>query len=75
MPRRDYPDEAHAVTDVLLSELEARLQGEYQRAAKDVQAKLEDYLRRFQKKDEVWRKRLAAGAAAPNTTTGEPDKS
>lgn len=55
------PDEAHRVTDVLLSDLEARLRDEYRKASKEAKAKLDDYLRRFRAKDEVWRKRLAAG--------------
>lgn len=54
-------DEAHRVTDVLLSDLEARLKTEYAKASKEAKAKLDDYLRRFRAKDEVWRKRLAAG--------------
>lgn len=54
-------DEAHAITDVYLSDIEKRLKSEYSRAAKEVQAKLDDYLRRFRTKDEIWRKRLAAG--------------
>lgn len=54
-------DEAHAVTDVYLSDLEARLKTEYAKASKEAKAKLDDYLRRFRAKDEVWRKRLAAG--------------
>lgn len=54
-------DEAHRVTDVMLSDLEARLKTEYAKASKEAKAKLDDYLRRFRAKDEVWRKRLAAG--------------
>lgn len=54
-------DEAHRVTDVLLSDLEARLRDEYRKASKEAKEKLDDYLRRFRAKDEVWRKRLAAG--------------
>lgn len=55
------PDEAHRVTDVYLSDLEARLKIEYAKASKEARAKLDDYLRRFRTKDEIWRKRLAAG--------------
>lgn len=55
------PDEAHQITDMYLSDLEKRLRKEYSKAAQDVQRKLDDYLRRFRIKDEIWRKRLAAG--------------
>lgn len=55
------PDEAHAVTDVYLSDLEARLRDECRKASKEAREKLDDYLRRFRAKDEVWRKRVAAG--------------
>lgn len=55
------PDEAHRVTDVLLSDLEARLRDEYGKAAKEAQAKLDDYLRRFQAKDKVKRKQWETG--------------
>lgn len=54
-------DEAHRVTDVWLSDLEARLETEYAKASKEAKAKLDDYLRRFRAKDDVWRKRVAAG--------------
>ena len=54
-------DEAHRVTDVYLADLEARLRDEYRKASKEAKAKLDDYLRRFRAKDEVWRKRVAAG--------------
>ena len=56
-------DEAHRVTDVYLADLEARLRDEYRKASKEAKAKLDDYLRRFRAKDEVWRKRVAAGEA------------
>lgn len=54
------PDEAHRVTDVLLSDLEARLKEEYGKAAKEAQAKLDDYLRRFREKDKIKRKQWEA---------------
>ncbi len=54
-------DEAHQMTDLYLSDIEKRLRKEYGKAAQDVQRKLDDYLRRFRIKDEIWRKRLAAG--------------
>lgn len=56
----DDKDEAHRVTDIYLSDLEARLKDEYNKAVKEAQARLGDYLRRFKLKDEVWRKRLKA---------------
>lgn len=58
-------DEAHRVTDVWLSDLEARLRDEYRKASKEAKAKLDDYLRRFRAKDEVWRMRVAKGDAKP----------
>ena len=57
----DRPDEANAVTEVLLSDLESRLKKEYEQAAHKAQEKLDDYLRRFEIKDKIKRKQLQAG--------------
>lgn len=54
-------DRGHELTDELLEEMERKIRREYQQAVKDVQAKLDDYLRRFQIKDEIWRKNVAEG--------------
>lgn len=54
-------DIGHQQTDALLADLEKRIAAEYQVAVNDVQAKLDDYLRRFQIKDDIWQRRVAAG--------------
>lgn len=41
-------------TDKLIDALEKRIKREYRQAAKEVQDKLDDYLRRFEIKDEKW---------------------
>lgn len=55
---RDY---AHEQTDALISELEKKIAREYRQAVKDAQEKLDDYLRRFEIKDEKWRVMVANG--------------
>lgn len=57
---RDIGD---AQTEKLLKELETRLTKEYAQAAKEVQDKLDDYLRRFNTKDKIWQQRVDAGKA------------
>ena len=54
-------DGAHEATDELIKALEARIAKEYNVAEKEVEAKLDDYLARFAKKDALKRKALAAG--------------
>jgi SPP1 gp7 family putative phage head morphogenesis protein len=54
-------DIAHEQTDALLLDCEKRIAREYRQAVADVQAKLDDYMRRFQIKDDIWRRRVAAG--------------
>lgn len=54
-------DIGHQQTDKLLEKLEKRIAKEYAQAAAEVDAKLADYLRRFEIKDEIKRKQLAAG--------------
>lgn len=54
-------DYGHAETDRKLKELEKTIAKEYAQAEKEVQAKLDDYLRRYKVKDEIKRKKLAAG--------------
>lgn len=55
------PDPGHLETDELLEQLEKRLKKEYRQAVKETQAKLDDYLRRFEIKDEKWRLMVANG--------------
>lgn len=57
-------DEGHRETDALLAELEKRVAKEYRQAVSDTQAKLDDYLRRFEIKDEKWRLMVANGEKA-----------
>ena len=46
-------DYAHKETDKIIEELEKKLQKEYQQASKEVEAKMNDYLKRFQTKDKT----------------------
>lgn len=54
-------DTAHELTDELIDRLEKKITEEYKRAAKDVQSKLDDYLRRFKIKDEARQRMVASG--------------
>ena len=54
-------DYGHNETEKLLRELENKIASEYRQAVKETQAKLDDYLRRYQIKDEAWRKMVANG--------------
>lgn len=54
-------DRAHDYADDRLAELEKKIQREYQRAVRETQEKLYDYLRRFEIKDEKWRQMVADG--------------
>lgn len=54
-------DYGHKETDKLLADLEKKIAKEYQQAVKETQAKLDDYLRRFEIKDEKWRLMVANG--------------
>ena len=55
---RDYGRED---TDKLLADMERKLRKEYEQAAKETQAKLDDYFRRYRIKDEIWQRNVAAG--------------
>lgn len=48
-------DPAHNETESLLKALEKRINEEFSRAIKEVHAKVDDYLKRYKKKDETWR--------------------
>ena len=54
-------DPAHRETDRLIKKIEKRISVEYRRAEREVEAKLADYLRRFEIKDETWRRWVAEG--------------
>jgi len=54
-------DAGHKATEDVLKQIETRITQEYAQAEKEVRAKLDDYLRRFQIKDELKRKALANG--------------
>ena len=61
MPRKNPPDRAHRETDELIEALEKVLTGVYDEASADIAAKVEDYLRRFEAKDEKWKLWVARG--------------
>ena len=54
-------DLGHLETDALIKDLEARVRREYSQATKELTAKLDDYFRRFEVKDEKWRIMVANG--------------
>lgn len=54
-------DIGHQETDKLLEELEKKISREYAQAVTNTQAKLNDYLLRFEAKDEKWRLWVASG--------------
>ena len=54
-------DPAHRETERLIQEMERKLAKEYRQAYNDLSAKLDDYLRRFQTKDRIWRGWVADG--------------
>ena len=47
-------DPAYIATEAIIKELEKRIAKEYKQASKEVQATLDDYLRRFEIKDKKW---------------------
>lgn len=54
-------DFGHKETDKKLAELEKKIVREYKKAVNETQAKLDDYLRRFEIKDNAWRKMVESG--------------
>ena len=56
--KRDIADEE---TEKVLKEIENQISKEYAQAEKEIAEKLDDYLRRFEVKDELKRKALANG--------------
>lgn len=55
-PRRD---KGHKETDKRLAELERRIKREYEQASREVEKKLDDYLKKFEKKDAIKLQMLA----------------
>lgn len=55
------PDYAYKQTDKKIKELEEKLEREYINAAMDVEDKAEAYFKKFQKKDDIWRKWVKDG--------------
>lgn len=58
-------DPAHEDAERVIKGIERRLAREYSQAAKEVQAKLDDYLARFKKKDGTWREWVEKAEADP----------
>lgn len=54
---------SHEQTDAIIEAFDKRLQKEYRKAVAEVQDKLNDYLRRFEIKDEKWQIKVANGKA------------
>lgn len=57
----EIPDDAALITEALLQDLIDYIKDEYTIAAEEMQEKLNDYLMRFKKKDETWRKAVENG--------------
>lgn len=55
------PDAGHEATEAILKTIENRVNREYAQAEKEVQAKLNDYLKRFVVKDKLKQKALVSG--------------
>jgi len=54
-------DYAHEQTDIMLAQVESELRREYQRAAKETQKKLSNYLKAFKQKDKERQAQVARG--------------
>ena len=54
-------DQGHDETELILKETEEDVARVYRQAAEETQKKLDDYLRKFQTKDEIKRRQLKAG--------------
>lgn len=59
MPKKK--DEGHEETEAVLKDLEKRINKEYAQAEKELQAKVDDYMRRFKIKDDIKRNAVANG--------------
>lgn len=60
MPNKK-PDPAHIETEKIIAEIEEKIKAEYKQAEKEIQAKLDDYLRRYEIKDKKWREWVKDG--------------
>lgn len=54
-------DPAHDATDKILQAVEKRIKLEYAQAQREIEAKLQDYLKRYKTKDKTWRKWVKNG--------------
>lgn len=54
-------DIGHKETEEILREIEKRISREYKQAEKEVAAKLDDYLKRFETKDKIWQAAVKSG--------------
>ena len=59
------PDPAHQATDKVLARIEKEITKEYKTAHKEVTAKMDSYLKRFETKDKTWQKWVASGKKTP----------
>lgn len=58
-------DPAHDATERLIARMEKEIAKEYTQAGKEVGEKMKDYLERFAKKDETWRRWVSEGKKTP----------
>jgi len=68
--RKRLLDDGHEETEAVLATIEKQINREYAQAEREIKAKLDDYLRRFEVKDEIKRKAVALG----NITQAEYEK-
>lgn len=59
MPKRR--DEGHEETEAVLRDIEKRISKEYSQAEKEIQSKLDDYMKRFKTKDRIKRQAVEDG--------------
>lgn len=59
MPKKR--DEGHEETEAVLRDLEKRISKEYSQAEKEIQSKLDDYMKRFKTKDSIKRQAVENG--------------
>lgn len=54
-------DPAHIETDKIIEQMEKEISREYKKAHEEISEKLADYLRRFETKDDIWRRWVDEG--------------
>ena len=59
--KKQKTDPAHEETERLLAEMEKKISKEYAQAEKELQAKIDDYFRRFALKDQKWQEWVRDG--------------